>query len=116
MERMDELMEIEEQFWTKGADYYRDMLADEFLMVLPEVGFLRRGPTIDAVAKGERWQRVTIAEPHLTRIAEGAAVLSYRAAASRDSGDTRYEALVSSVYVEHADGWKLAFHQQTPGG
>ncbi len=26
----------------------------------------------------------------------------------------RYSALMSSFYVRRADGWKLAFHQQTP--
>ena len=41
------------------------------------------------------------------------AILTYRASATRGEGP-RYRALVSSGYVRRLDGWKLAFHQQTP--
>lgn len=38
--------------------------------------------------------------------------MTYGVLAQRD--DTAYSALMSSVYVRRGDGWKLAFHQQTP--
>jgi hypothetical protein len=36
----------------------------------------------------------------------------YKATAKRE--DKTYVARASSTYVRAADGWKLAFHQQTP--
>lgn len=43
-------------------------------------------------------------------------ILSYEAQAMRDGDDAPYRAFVGSVYVDTADGWKLAFHQHTPVG
>jgi hypothetical protein len=41
------------------------------------------------------------------------AVVTYSVVAQRE-GTPEYSALMSSVYVRRATGWKLAFHQQTP--
>jgi hypothetical protein len=46
------------------------------------------------------------------RPAPDTAVVTYGVVAARDG--QQYSALMSSLYVRREDGWKLAFHQQTP--
>ncbi|MDX1624804.1 MAG: DUF4440 domain-containing protein [Gemmatimonadota bacterium] len=91
MSLVDTLVGIEEPFWTAGVDYYARNLAEEFLMVFPEVGFMGREEAIDGVAKGQRWSTVSITDARVTRSTEDAAVLSYEARASRqDDGSIRH--------------------------
>lgn len=118
MALLDRLGKQEQAFWTAGADFYRENLADEFLLVFPGVGFLGRDEMISAVENGRRWDRAEITDLHITELSDGAAVLSYSVLASRDDGDgeATFEGLVSSAYVREDGGWKLAVHQQTPTG
>jgi hypothetical protein len=105
----------EEQFWTAGADYYREHLAAESLMVFPPpTGPLNRARTIAAVADAPRWKSVSLANRRLVRPADHTAVLAYAVTADRGDGASRYQALCSSTYVRLPDGWKLVLHQQTP--
>jgi hypothetical protein len=48
----------------------------------------------------------------IARLSDAAAVITYECTAKRKDGQP-YRALVSSRYVKRADGWKLAFHEQT---
>ncbi len=57
--------------------------------------------------------RVQLDEESFRRLGDGVALLRYRFRGSRDG--SKYEAVLTSVYVEDDDGaWKLAHHQQTP--
>jgi hypothetical protein len=47
------------------------------------------------------------------RLSDSSAVITYECSAKRKNGQP-YHALVSSGYAKRADGWKLAFHHQTP--
>jgi hypothetical protein len=110
----EQLLDLEEQFWKGGPDFYHENLTDESLMVFPEpVGVLRKERTIETVAAGPRWVEVTFDETRVARLTEDAVMLIYRVTGRRAGGKT-YGALASSVYVRQDDVWRLAFHQQTP--
>src|SRR5262245_64614429 len=105
---------LEERFWSEGAAFYRANLDDPCLCAFPELaGLLSREQVASSVPDGSRWKELVIEPQGYRSLGEGAAVLTYRARAKRADG-TPYEALVSSAYVRRGDGWKLAFHQQTP--
>jgi hypothetical protein len=46
-------------------------------------------------------------------LSDTSTVITYECSAKRKDGKP-YHALVSSGYVKLSDGWRLAFHQQTP--
>jgi len=118
MALVDTLARTEEAFWTSGADYYREHLASEFLLVFPGVGFLGREEMIEGVENGQRWDRATLSDLELNELSDTSAALSYAVRAQRegDDGPTSFKALVSSVYVREGGGWKLSLHHQTPTG
>jgi hypothetical protein len=49
----------------------------------------------------------------LVNLSDTSTVITYECSAKRRDGK-QYHALVSSGYVKRSDGWKLAFHKQTP--
>jgi hypothetical protein len=115
MEAEEALLALEEQFWKEDATFYREHLTADAVLVFPDpVGVLTKEETVQAVAEAPRWARVRMSDVRVVRLADDAAVLTYRAEAERDAQGSRYEALASSAYVFHDASWKLAFHQQTP--
>ena len=109
------LFEMEERFWKSGADFYRSNLAEGVLMVLPEpTGILVRDQVLEAVGRAPRWASVQFEQRWLVQISEATAIIAYKAIARRDGDAAPYVALASSGYVPAGQGWKLAFHQQTP--
>jgi hypothetical protein len=112
-----QLLKLEERFWKGDADFYRRNLTDDSLMVFAEpVGILTKDQTVQAVAAGPRWAEVQFREVRVVRLTDGAAVVTYKARARHEGGDSEYSALVSSAYVNRRGSWKLAVHQQTPAG
>ncbi len=116
MTELETLRELEHDFWTGDADFYRERLASDCRMALPGAGFLSRPEVIQGIADGPRWSKVTMTEEQVTPVSDEAMLLSYRASAEREGEDETYEALVSSCYVADRGDWKLAFHQQTVVG
>ncbi len=119
MELKQELMDLEEKFWKADSDFYERRLTDESLLVFQDpVGVLTKRETVASLAGAPRWTEVAFRDPHVAELGEGVALLSYRARARREPGDPEYVVLASSVYVRGGpEGpWRLAFHQQTPGG
>jgi len=111
---MDRLVDLERGFWTGDGDFYRGNLTDDAVMVFPDpVGVLDRRSIVESISAASRWNNVEIGAPACVRVADGAALLTYRATAGRE-GQPPYEALASSLYVERGGAWRLAFHQQTP--
>ena len=49
----------------------------------------------------------------MAKLSDDSVIISYECRAKRKNGEP-YHALVSSGYRKRPDGWKLAFHQQTP--
>lgn len=114
MALQEELLALEERFWTEGAGFYRDHLDDRCLTAFAEMaGVFDKDEIARTVGESSRFKDVNVKVHGIVEPIDGFAVLSYRAAATRDDGE-RYYALVSSGYVKRNGGWKLAFHQQTP--
>ncbi len=109
----DELLALERKFWIEGADFYRENLDEQRLVVIPELAGLKTREEVAAsVAQMPRWLDVAPDAKAAHRPDRGTAILTYQANARRNHG-TRYRALVNSLYVERVGGWKMAFHQQT---
>ena len=111
MELIEQLRDMEHQFWTEGADFYQSHLTANCVMLFGELGIMDRQQIIDGIAGGRRWDEVSMGEVRLATIGADAVVLVYRARARR--GDQDYSALVSSVYAKQAGEWKLAVHHQS---
>jgi hypothetical protein len=115
MELEDTLLAIEEQLWKGDADFYVRALTEDALMVFPApAGLLDKAQVVRSIATSQRWQEVSFHGCHLLQPAPGIAILTYRVSARRKGQETRYVALASTVYVQRAEEWELAFHQQTP--
>ena len=109
----EELLAIEKHFWTGGPEVYRRHADERCLIAFAEMaGVMSNGDIAKSAEKG-RWKDISIEQKGLARLSDTAAVITYECAAKRKDGQP-YRALVSSGYVKRADGWKLAFHQQTP--
>jgi hypothetical protein len=115
MERKPRLQRIEERFWKGDADYYRQHLAEDALLVFAEpVGVLDKDASVQTMSQSPRWKEVTLEAVRILELSASAVLLSYRATAVREGAETPYVTLASSVYVERGGAWLLVFHQQTP--
>ncbi len=111
------LLALEEEGWQAlsaagGADYYRERFLDRGLMVFP-FGVIDKARTLEAIASAPPWATFRIEEPRVVALTTTSAALLYRVTAQR-AGGPLYAAFITSVYVEDAEGWKLAVHHQTP--
>jgi hypothetical protein len=70
-----------------------------------------RAVILDSMS-GQPWSSYELEGVQSFQPTEDTAVVTYGVVAQR--GEQEYSALVSSVYVHRADGWRLTFHQQTP--
>lgn len=111
----DLLFDLEEQFWSRGEEYYAGRLADAAVMVFPgPAGVLVKDEIVRAVGAQPRWTQVALEEHRVLQLGERAALITYRATARRKPEDKPYMARASSAYVHDGRRWRLAFHQQTP--
>ena len=107
---MDEIWQAEETWWTMGAAEARRRMHPAALMVFG-TGILQGEAILAGIDSAPRWETVEMADRHASET-DSCAVLSYRAVARRADG-TRHEALCSSTWLRHDDGWHLIQHQQT---
>ena len=119
MSTSTELLELEREGWdalsTDGeaaTAYYDRVLAGDVLMLLPGGMVIDDRATVVASRQGAAWQSYEMTDEHVVPLGEDAAVVGYRATATRD--DEPYTALFNSTYVRAGGEWKLAVHQQTP--
>jgi type IV secretory pathway VirJ component len=110
-----DLLEIERHFWTDGPAAYLQHTDDECLVVFADMAKLMNKADIAKTARQGRWRDVQLQPKGSTRLSATSAVVAYECTAKREDGEP-YHALVSSGYVKRPNGWKLAFHQQTPAG
>lgn len=117
MTLQEELLAIEEGFWTASdrVHYFGEHLAGDAVMVFPApTGIMDEARIIQSLGEDGRWAEVRIDEVDLVHIRDSAAVLAYRADARARDG-VAYSAYAASVYACQDDGaWRLVFHQQTP--
>jgi hypothetical protein len=110
----NELQALERKFWTEGADFYRENLDEQCVVVFTEMaGVKTREEIASMIGAQPRYREVAIEPKAVHRLDRSTAIFAYQANARMADG-TRYRALVSSLYVERVGGWKMAFHQQTP--
>lgn len=114
MALQDDLLSIEHELWTGGADAYRRNLDRDCLIGFTEMAGLSSREEVAGMAEGaERWRDVQTEVEGLLQPTDDVAVLTYRVSAVRGDAD-RYRALISSAYVRRDGDWKMMFHQQTP--
>ena len=110
----DELFEVEKGFWGGGEDYFRHHVDHQCLIAFTEMTGVQPREGVAASARDpQRWRDLRIERRGFLQAADDVAFLSYQASATRASGEP-YRALVSTGYVRRSDGWKMAFHGQTP--
>jgi hypothetical protein len=107
------LWDLEERFWTQGADSARHATAKGAVFVLPYPAGILQG---DALWRekdvAQRWRSVEMSERYLSR-QNDIAVLAYRVSAERGD-EPIYEALCTSIYLNDDGKWLRLAHQQTP--
>ena len=110
--------QLEEHGWEAlstpgaGARFYREVLDGEVVMLLPGGLALRDRDTIIDSMSGPPWTSYRLEDLIEHRPTPDTALVAYGVVARR--GDGEYSALVSSLYVRREEGWRMAFHQQTP--
>lgn len=110
---MHDFITLERRYWTEGPGFYRQRTTPDCIMVFPGLGAVERDAAIAGLEGGPRWTDVELSGTKLMAPVPGMAILTYLGQAHRDDDDEPYRAFVSSIYVQDAQSWKLAFHQQT---
>ena len=120
MGQADELTELETRGWealsTDGESahaFYDGVLDADPVMVLPGGLVLDTRDEVLASMSGAPWSSFELEDLTARIVSDDLAVVTYRAIAERKRRG-EYVALMSSVYVRRAGGWRLVLHQQTP--
>lgn len=121
MERThDELIALETAGWAAlsstpeaAAAFYERVLDRTVVMLLPGGMVLDDRAAIVKSMAGQPWSSYELHDSRVVRLTDDTGLVTYGVVAERDGGPA-YSALMSSLYVLRQDGWKLAFHQQTP--
>jgi hypothetical protein len=108
-----DLLVIEKTFWTGGPEAYRKHADEQCLVAFTEMAGVMSKDDIAKSAEAGRWKDISIKQKAMAQLSPSVAVITYECSAKRQDGQP-YHALVSSGYVHRPNGWKLAFHQQTP--
>jgi hypothetical protein len=116
----DDVAALERQGWAAlraggaaAVEFYDRVLDDPAVMLLPGGMVLTGRDTVLGTMGGPPWRSADLEDLQVVRPTPDTALVHYGVRAQRD-GTPEYSALMSSVYVRRAGGWKLAFHQQTP--
>jgi hypothetical protein len=108
----DLLWDMEEHFWTSGADSARSTTAANAVMIFPYPPGILQGDHIWAhLRRRTGWRSVIMAERRTTRCGD-IAILSYRASAEKPNVPV-FKALCASTYLYDEDRWLRLSHQQT---
>jgi hypothetical protein len=108
-----DLLGIENEFWMGGPEAYQRHADEKCLVAFAQsAGVMLRNDIAKSAEKG-RWKDVSFEPKGIAQLSDTSAVVTYECNAKKKDGQP-YRALVSSGYVKRSDGWKLAFHQQTP--
>ncbi len=111
MERNDEIMAIETQLAEGDDSTYRRYLAGDALVIVPGAAMTKE-ETVAAMAESPGWISVRLEDADFADLAAGLVLLSYDFHGER--ANMKYDARLTSIYRETPEGWRMAFHQQTP--
>ncbi len=112
-----EIEALERQGWEalsgpNGESFYRQVMADDGLMVFPGA-VLDKVASLSGIRGATPWQSVAIDGVRILAPADDLAVIVYHVIATRDR-QPQYRAAMTSSYVRIGGSWKLVLHQQTP--
>jgi hypothetical protein len=112
-----ELEELERRGWEAlsgpdGAGFYREVMADEGVMVFPGL-VMDKDATLKVMAEVAPWATFELQDLRAIQPAPDCGMVVYRADAQR-TGEGRYHAEMTSVYVRRNQRWQLVLHQQSP--
>jgi len=106
------LWDMEERFWTSGADNAWATTATNAVMIFPYPPGILQGDQIwNHLRERTGWRSVAMAERRVTRCGD-IAILTYRVSAEKPDVPI-YKALCASTYVHDDDRWLRISHQQT---
>ena len=113
---MEELERLERDGWQAlsgphGATFYAAIMLDDGVMVFPGL-MMDKASALDAIRSTAPWTTVELTDVRVIQPGPDSGVVTYRASAVRNG--TRYEAWMSSVYVQVDGAWRLVLHQQSP--
>lgn len=118
MTLQDELLELEELFWTGGPEVWARHCDDTCLVAFAEMSGPMSREDIGRMADEGRWRDLAMLPKGMVQLGDETVILTYEASAVRreEAGQApaAHHAVVSSAYRRGPDGWKLVFHQQTP--
>jgi hypothetical protein len=106
------LFALERELGGGDGSTYDRLLADDAVVVVPGAT-MTKGETVAAMDASPGWDEFAFADERCLQLGDDTALLSYRFSGRRGE-DLRYAALMGSVYVRRPEGWRLAYHQQTP--
>jgi hypothetical protein len=116
----ESLVALEHEGWEalstsgeRATDFYGQVLDEDIVMLLPGGMVIDDHEAALAAMSGQPWDSYALTDERVLLPGEGVGIVRYGVRAER-SGSDPYTALVSSAYVRRPDGWRLAFHQQTP--
>ena len=110
-----DLLAIEEQFWTGGPEAYAQHCDAQCLVVFATMCAVMSREDIAVTAEKGRWTDVAMHRLAFHQPTDDTATIAYDCTARRKDGQP-YAARVASSYVRRAGGWKLAVHQQAETG
>ena len=109
------LWDMEERFWTSGADSARATTATNAVMIFPYPPGILQGDHIwDHLARNTGWRSVKLAQRRVTLCGD-IAIITYRVSAEKMDVPI-HEALCASTFLHDEDKWLRVSHQQTPIG
>jgi ketosteroid isomerase-like protein len=113
----EQLISLERQGWDalcggSAVDFYGARLTPDAVFVVPGM-VLGRDETLASWEGAAPWRTYELTDARVVALGDDAGVLTYAGRATRTDGSS-YHARFTSIYVRSDDGWKLAFHQQTP--
>lgn len=116
---IDALLELEHRGWQSlcsgtGGEFYGRIMTEDGVMVLAHGFVFTRGQVIESLNDAPPWSSYEISDERLIPLGDSSAVLVYQGTAWRDGTEPEFQALMSSVYVQHDGQWRLASYQQTP--
>ncbi|MFI6870063.1 nuclear transport factor 2 family protein [Nocardia sp. NPDC050406] len=119
MEPLKELLEVEHRGWealcaSTGADFYGALMTEDAVMVLANGMVLDRDGVVESLRNAPPWRAFELEDPRVIDAGGTAKVLVYTGIAYRESDTPAFRGVMTSVYVDTPDGWRLACYQQTP--
>ncbi len=114
------VIELEERLWQANREgdgaYYDRVLRDDVLVV-SRFGVMGKTDVVPQVQTNRNpYLKTELSGHHVLELGADTALITYRAdvVAEVNGSETEFAVLATSVYVREDDGWRSAFHQQTP--